>query len=194
MKNITYALLYTLILVSGNIYSQVDKFDSYELYGIKFLKIQTISEYKIFNLDSIKPDTITVTKYFFDSLGNITERRYNYHSNLSDFKCNNYDKTIYSYDINGKFLDSTRTITSFTCVLESPPPKLSECKYYNKSGNLIKCMIMRKYDLIYSSDYFYKNILLKDSEDESSYDLLIKIDNYCNGQLTSKNIYEYTYY
>ena len=196
MKNITYAFLLTFIIISGNVFSQVDWLGCYGLYGIKSLKIQTINEYEIINLDSIKPDTIPVTKYFFDSHGNITERRYNYrfHRNLSDLKYNEFDKTIYLYDINGKFLDSTRTITSYIFLLEGPYPKLSECKYYNKSGNLIKCVIERKNDWIDSSDYFYKIILFKEEGYESSCELLIKIYNYYNGKLISKNIYEYTYY
>jgi hypothetical protein len=163
-------------------------------WKIKKLKIATITETSIRNIDSIQPDTFPSFKAFYDMTGKIIEKRYDYRRVSLISKGFQYTSALYKYDKSGKLID-TKTINSWTPVISSAYYSAqTECKYFDEVGNLLKIELTSKNGANETTIYSYKEFTIKDNDYDWTTKLPIQINYYYKGHLDRKTIIEYVFY
>jgi hypothetical protein len=191
MIRLFLTLIIFLTLTSLMVYGQTVDIDDWK---VDKLKIHTITETSIFAPDSIKPDTFPTYKSFYDTTGKIIEKRYDYRRGSLTSKEFNYTSTIYKYDKNGKLID-TKVINPYTPILSGIYiSALSECKYFDTFGNLLKIETTLQSEAKETTVFTYQDVTIKDSNPSWTIKLPIQIDYFYNGQLDRKNIIDYSFY
>jgi hypothetical protein len=174
-----------LIMLFQKVMSQSVEIDHYE---IDQLKIKTVSESKIRFENNLPIDTFPIYKAFYDSIGKIMEKHYNFRKrNSNDFI---FSKEIFIYNENGKLID----IKSYELPRyhKEKIGSYTECKFY-EYGKIIKVETIWKH-LIQVSEFNYRKYPLKDDVFPWEINLPIKIDYFENDTLVKTINIDYTFW
>jgi hypothetical protein len=161
------------------------------------LKVKTITQTVIFVPDSAARDTFPETKEFYNAMGQIIEKRYDYRRRSLNSKEWIYATTMYFYNKDYELIRTSTTGQGFSDFNIYDTPKTiyqNECKYFDEAGNLIKAESLRDDGAKEASIFTYQEFKIKDDPKGRTLKLPTQINSYFDHSATDRTIIEYTFY